>query len=81
MFGDAKELAADLNERDRKLMIGFGLLVLRFAEILVRMLRGEPVRLLGDEAEDALAMQEEMKQEMKQAMDRDDGAASGGHRS
>ena len=46
------------------LPVGFGLLALRFAEILVRMLRGEPVRLLGDEVEEALAMEREMKQEL-----------------
>lgn len=36
------------------LPIGFGLLFLRFGQILYRLARGQSARLLGDEAEDAL---------------------------
>lgn len=36
------------------LPLGFALLFLRFAEVLVRMLRGQETQLLGDEADDVL---------------------------
>jgi len=36
------------------LPVGYGLLFLRFGQVLLRLYRGEETRLLGDEAEDAL---------------------------
>jgi C4-dicarboxylate transporter DctQ subunit len=36
------------------LPIGFGLLAIRFAEVLYRIVTGKGARLLGDEAEEAL---------------------------
>ena len=41
------------------LPIGFALLFFRFGQALVRLLRGEQVRLLGDEAEEALRHRED----------------------
>jgi C4-dicarboxylate transporter, DctQ subunit len=40
------------------LPFGFALLALRFGQILWRLIRGEDVHLLGDEAKDALKLQE-----------------------
>ena len=42
------------------LPIGFGLLILRFGQTLLRLLRGEDVSLLGDEAEEALRHRENL---------------------
>jgi C4-dicarboxylate transporter DctQ subunit len=38
------------------LPIGFGLLALRFAQVLVRLVRGKEAHLLGDEAKEALKL-------------------------
>ncbi|MEO7335805.1 MAG: hypothetical protein ABIV63_04405 [Caldimonas sp.] len=38
------------------LPVGFALAFLRFGEVLYRLLTGKHVRLLGDEAEDALKL-------------------------
>ena len=40
------------------LPIGFTLLGLRFVQVLLRLLSGQDVQLLGDEAKDALKLQE-----------------------
>lgn len=40
------------------LPLGFGLLALRFGIVLIDVLRGRQVRLLGDEAEEALKLRE-----------------------
>ena len=45
------------------LPIGFAILTLRFGAILWRMLSGKSARLLGDEAEDALKMRDEMRED------------------
>jgi len=42
------------------LPIGFALLFLRFGQALVRLIRGEEVSLLGDEAEEALRHREDV---------------------
>ena len=42
------------------LPVGFGLLFFRFGQALVRLLRGEEVSLLGDEAEEALRHREDV---------------------
>lgn len=42
------------------LPVGFILLALRFLVILVKLLQGKEARLLGDEAEDALKMREDL---------------------
>ena len=47
------------------LPVGFALLAFRFAEVLWRILSGKEVHLLGDEAEEALKLQEEATGEKK----------------
>ena len=44
------------------LPIGFGLLFLRFGEILYRLATGQPARLLGDEAEEALKQRPDVEE-------------------
>jgi C4-dicarboxylate transporter DctQ subunit len=42
------------------LPIGYALLLLRFTQVLYKILRGEKARLLGDEAEDALRLRTDL---------------------
>ena len=44
------------------LPLGFGLLALRFLSIFLKLLTGRGGRLLGDEAEDALKMRDELEE-------------------
>ena len=43
------------------LPLGFGLLALRFAQVMWRLIRGADVRLLGDEAHDALKLRADVQ--------------------
>jgi C4-dicarboxylate transporter, DctQ subunit len=45
--------------------VGFALLAFRFAQVLWRLASGQEVRLLGDEAQEALKLQEEQVPEMR----------------
>ena len=45
------------------LPLGFGLLTLRFAQVFYKLLTGGEAHLLGDEAEDALKLREDIDQE------------------
>jgi C4-dicarboxylate transporter DctQ subunit len=49
------------------LPIGFGLLAFRFLQIFWRLIRGEEVRLIGDEAEDALKLRADIEPDSKDA--------------